>query len=207
MANNILTAKVAIKGVRPFWMHRFGPDALPLEKGERTGVAGHDPEEWRKTCLVTREGQLYFEPTYIFSTCKDAARYTKKGRGSIQTAVAATLQVVDDRILLDRWFPGYPCEQVFDLKTAEPPPDNPELLVYMDIRGVRNPTTKARNVRYRIAASPGWQANFTIIWDKTIVSRGEMEAVMIDAGRLCGVGNGRSIGMGRFEIVSFDVIE
>ena len=34
-----------------------------------------------------------------------------------------------------------------------------------------------------------------------------MNAVVIDAGRLVGLGNGRSIGMGRFDVVSFEVKE
>lgn len=205
--SNTITAKVTVKGVRPLFWHKFGPDALPLEKQERTGVAGNDPPEWRKTVLVTREGQLYLEPTYVFSALREGAKYTKKGRGSIMTQVSATLQVVDNRVLVDRFFPGYPNGSGFDVKTADEPPQDPDEPIYLDVRGVRNPTTKARNVRYRIAACPGWQATFTILWDKTIVSRGEMEAVLIDAGRLVGLGNGRAIGMGRFEVLDFTVAE
>lgn len=204
---NILTATVSIKGVRPLWWHKFGPDALPLEKQERTGVAGNDPQEWRKTVLVTRDGQLYLDPTYIFSTLREGARYTKKGKGSIQTVVSATLQVVDDRILIDRYFPGFPNGHSFDIKTADVPSTDFDDLVYLDIRGVRNPSTKARNVRYRIAAAPGWTTAFHLQWDKTIVSRGEMESVCIDAGKLVGVGNGRTIGMGRFEVTGFEIGE
>jgi hypothetical protein len=40
-------------------------------------------------------------------------------------------------------------------------------------------------------------------WDKTIVSRGEMEAVCRDAGKLVGLGDGRSIGFGRFQVLDF----
>ncbi|MBI4783274.1 MAG: hypothetical protein HY785_18430, partial [Oscillatoriophycideae cyanobacterium NC_groundwater_1537_Pr4_S-0.65um_50_18] len=46
---------------------------------------------------------------------------------------------------------------------------------------------------------------FLLDWDKTIVSRSEMEAVAIDAGKLVGLGDGRSIGYGRFEMQSFEV--
>lgn len=106
--SNMITAKVSIRGVRPLLIHHFGPDALPLEKQEKDGVAGNSPNEWRKTALVTKEGQLYLKPAYAFATIRDAARHTKKGKGSIQSAVAATLQVTDDRILLDRYMPGFP---------------------------------------------------------------------------------------------------
>src|SRR5207237_6420854 len=120
--SNIVKAMVTIKGVRPLLQHYFGPDALPLEKQERDGVAGNSPNEWRKTALVTKDGQLYLEPTYAFATIRDAAKYTKKGKGSIQSAVAATLQILDERVLLDRHFPGFPNGHGFDIKTAEPPP-------------------------------------------------------------------------------------
>jgi len=190
---NILTATITIRGSRPLLWHVFGPDAIPLEKKERTGVAGNDPEEWRTTYNATPEGQLYVDPSYIFGTLRDGARHTKKGRGSIQSNVTATLQVLDDFVLTDRWMPD-----------GDPLPDK-TLPVYLDVRSVRNPATKGRNVRYRVAASSGWCATFTLEWDKTIVSRHEMEAVTIDAGRLVGIGDGRSMGMGRFMVDAFEV--
>lgn len=192
---SLLTAEVEIRGVRPLWWHAFGPDALPLEKQEKTGVAGNDPEEWRKTVLATSDGRLYLPPTYVFACIRDGAKFTKKGRGSIQATVAATLQVEDDIVFTDRVLPD-----------GEPPRD-PTQPVYLDVRGVRNPSTKARNVRYRVAASSGWTATFHLLWNKTIVSRGEMEASANDAGLLCGLGDGRSIGMGRFDVVRFDVAD
>lgn len=205
--SQLVTAKVTIKGARPLFWHRFGPDAMPLEKGERTGVAGNDPEEWRKTVLVTKDGQLFLEPSYAFATLREGAKYTKKGRSSIQSNVAATLQIADNRILVDRWMPGFPNGHECSTATLEPPAQDPDEPVYLDVRGVVNPSTKARNVRYRIVAAPGWLCSFTIQFDKTIVSRAEMQSVLIDAGKLVGIGNARKIGMGRFEVEAFEVTE
>lgn len=193
--SNIVTARVTIKGTRPILWHHFGPDAIPLEKQEKTGVAGNDPEEWRKTVLMTKERQLYVEPSYVFGCLRDAARYTRKGKGSIQAAVAATLQIEDERVLVDRFVPD------------GTPPTDPEQAVYLDVRSVKNPTTKARNVRYRVAASSGWTTTFALLWDKTIVSRAEMQAVLVDAGRLVGIADGRSVGFGRFTVEAFEVAE
>jgi len=204
---NILTAKVRIVGVKPMLHHCFGPDAIPLEKLERSGVAGNDPEEFRKTVRVTKDGQLFIDATYIFAVIREGARNTKRGRGSIQPNVIATLQIVDSIILIDRYWPGFPNGQTFDIATAEPPMRDPEAPVYLDVRGVVNPSTKGRNVRYRVACSSGWSCDFSITWDKTIVSRNEMEASVIDGGRLSGIGSGRKIGMGRFEVASFEVTE
>jgi hypothetical protein len=196
--SNIVTATVAIQGVRPILWHVFGPDAIPLEKGEKTGVAGNDPEEWKKTVTYDKTTrQLYVDPSYAFSSICAGARNTKKGRGSIEPLVSSTLQVVDDRILIDRFLPAES-----DIRCNEY--DEP---VYVDVRGVRNPSTKGRNVRYRVAAKTGWKASFTVRFDKTIVARALVHAAIIDAGRLSGIGNGRKIGMGRFEVLEFAVLD
>lgn len=63
------------------------------------------------------------------------------------------------------------------------------------------------NVRYRIAAAALWHLSVTICWDRTVVSRGEMEAVCLDTGRLVGIGDGRAIGYGRFSIAQFTIAE
>lgn len=195
MIGNMLTAKVTITGARPILWHAFGPETLPLTKRERTGVAGNDPEEWKKSVLMTEKRQLFVRPTYIFGALRDGARYTKKGRSSLQALLTATLQVLDDEILLDRFVP------------PEPLPLDPTASVYLDVQSVKNPTTRARNVRYRVAASAPWELNFTILWDRTVVSRAEMEAVVIDTGRLVGIGDGRTIGYGRFALDHFAVSE
>lgn len=205
--SNLISATVKIRGTRPLIQHKFGADAMPLEKQEKTGVAGNDPQEWRKTCMVTKEGQLYILPTYIFGCLREGAKHTPKKRGSLMYDVAATLQVTDNLILLDRFYPGFPNGHGFDAKTVEPPPDDPSLPVYLDICGVKNPATKSRNVRYRVAASTNWTLTFNILWDKTIVNRSQMEAVCIDAGRLVGLADGRGVGYGRFTVESFDVSE
>jgi len=226
--SNIIRAAITIRGVRPLLQHRFTEASLPLEKQERTGVAGNDPEEWKKSAMVTETGQLFVDGSYIFSCLRNAAKYTKKGKGSIQTDVAATLQVLDDQILLDRFMPGYPVfankegglqipriglyeagdlEAKFDITKAEDPSRDTSAPVYLDVRSVRNPSTKGRNVRYRLAASPGWECTFKILWDKTLVNRAQMESVLNDAGVLVGLGDARAIGFGRFQTVSFEIEE
>ncbi|KPV49264.1 hypothetical protein SE17_33615 [Kouleothrix aurantiaca] len=122
----------------------------------------------------------------MFGCLRDGAKFTRRGRGSIQSALVATLEVLDECVLVDRFVP------------PEPLPTDANAPVFLHITSVRNPATKGRNIRYRIAAAAGWQASFSVRWDKTVVSRHELEAVLQDAGRLVGLGNGRSIGFGRF---------
>lgn len=191
----MVQAKVKILGTRDLLLHKFGPEALPLEKQEKEGVAGHNPNEWKKTVLATRDGQLYIEPTYIFACIRDGARNIKKGaRGTLAKDTAATLQVADDRVLLDRWMP--------EGRDIAPPLD-PDEPVYLHVSGVRIGT--ARHVRYRVAAGKGWRTEFTIIWDNTIVSRDQMKSAIIDAGRLCGLADGRQIGFGRFVVEEMEI--
>lgn len=193
-----IKALVDIEGIRPFLWNSFGPDALPLEKQERTGVAGNNPFEWKKTVLKTKDGRLYIDPSYVFGCLRNAAKYTKKGKASIQTSVSATLQVMDNLIFFEnRNIP----EDIENLKNEFEEP------VYLDVRSVVNPGTRGRNIRYRVAASPGWKLKFNIQWDNTIVSRQEMQAVINDAAMLVGLGDARNIGFGRFKINTFDILE
>ena len=69
--NNTVTAIVTIEGTRPLLWNAFTPDAIPLQKREKSGVAGNDPTEWRKTVLMTKGRQLYVEPTYVFGCVAD----------------------------------------------------------------------------------------------------------------------------------------
>jgi len=191
-----LKATITIVGKRPILFHRFSVDSIPLGKTEKTGVAGNDPEEWKKTVSRTKENQLYVDSTYIFGCLRDGGKHIKSGKGSIQSKVASTLNVINDIILLDRFLPAEN-----DLT------QDSEALVYLDVRPVKNPSTKGRNVRYRIAASPGWRATFQVEWENTIVSRGEMQAALVSAGAYVGLGDGRSIGFGRFIVENFDIEE
>ena len=192
---NIIQAWVEVQGTRPLLLNKFGPESIPLTKAERTGVAGNDPEEWKRRNCWTEDRQLYLEAPAVFACIRDGGRYTKKGRGSLQPEIVATVQVCEDRILLDRFLP----EGALGFDSAAP--------VYCDARGVRMKTSGAWNVRYRLAVSKGWVASFHVVLDKTIVSRSQLHAAIIDAGRYAGIGDGRKIGFGRFEVVTFEVID
>ena len=209
--SNTVQAKVHIRGTRALWQHRFGPEALPLTPREKTGVAGNDPEEWRRTCMIDSQGRPYVNDTYLFATIRDGGRYLKKGRSNMVGSVAATLQIIDDPILItNRFWPGYEKgkkKAPFDPNKADPPSVDPTEPLHLDVRGVRNPTTRSRNVRYRVALSTGWEMSFVIQFDKSIISREQMHSIIIQAGELVGIGSGRAIGKGRFEVVDFVEVE
>jgi hypothetical protein len=191
---SLVKAKAKIRGVRPLLFHCFTLDTISLEKKERSGVAGNDPEEWKRTFTATAEGQLYLDPSYAFGCLREGARHVKRG---LQSQVAATLQVLDNRILLNRFVP----KNLDEITTDS---DND---VYLDVRSVRNPKTKGRNVRYRLALAPGWETEFTLMWETTVVDRRMMEQLVITAGQLVGLADGRAVGFGRFEVLSFEVTD
>jgi hypothetical protein len=192
---NLLEASVQIYGTRTILWNHLKPTEDFGKRREKSGTAGNDPSEWERSVLMTKERQLYLLPTYVFGCLRDAGKYTKKGKSSLMSAIASTLQVVERRILLDRYVPETP--EKYSEEVDDP--------VYIYVAIVRNIATRGRNIRYRVAASPGWQCCFTLLFDKTIVSRTEMEAVVIDAGKLVGLADGRSLGFGRFALLQFSV--
>src|SRR4051794_18108605 len=97
---NILTANVEITGVRALLMNRFGPDAIPLTKRERSGVAGNDPTEWKRRVCWNKKGQLYLESATVFGCVRDGAKFTKRGHRTNQVLVVATLQVSPAELFL-----------------------------------------------------------------------------------------------------------
>ncbi len=194
--SSLLKASVKIRGTRPLLFHCFSEDSIPLEKKEKSGVAGNNPDEWRTTYTITEDGQFYLKPNYVFATLRNGAKHTPKGKGNIQSKVAATLQVVDEIILLNRFLKD---PESIDRDQSKP--------VYLDVSPVRLSATKGRHIRYRVALSKDWEAEFNIIWNKTVVSRREMERVCIDAGELEGLADGRQLGYGRFEVLEFNVWE
>jgi hypothetical protein len=195
-------AKVKVIGVTPLIWHAFSINALSDERKEKAGKAGNNPEEWRDTVLCDKDGNLYLLKTYVFSCLRAGAAYTKEGKASLKNKMAATLKVLGDSEIYvkNRKLPK-PKDNLKtdDLPTSEKHP------VYLDICSVVNPSTKGRNARYRIAASKGWEMEFTIGWDNTIVSDKNMGRILEDAGTLVGIGDGRSLGNGRFKIESMEV--
>ena len=209
--SNILAAKISIKGTRLHIQHRFTPDALPLEKQERTGVAGNDPEEWKRTCILNKNRAMVVLPQMIFGMfCANrdgAARHVKNGRGNAVKAFASTLQVLEDSILLTRngspiVLPDEP-ERILEGAPYSEMPDSAFIL----ISAVVNPGTKARNVRYRVSCKPGWECSFALLFDKTIVSRQMLEQGIQAASKLVGLSNSRAIGHGRFRVQSLEFVD
>jgi hypothetical protein len=146
---NLLVAQVSITGIRPLLWNHLRPSESFGKRQERSGTAGNDPTEWERTVLITDERQLYLLSQHVFGCFRDAAKHTKRGKSSLMSNVASTLQVSDRRILVDRFLPDD------HIKTSEESDES----VYIFMSVVRNITTRNRNIRYRVAASSGWSCD------------------------------------------------
>jgi hypothetical protein len=196
---NSAKVQVKIEGTRPLLWNHFGPHVLSLDPQERSGVAGNDPDEWRRSVLMTPERELYILPSAVFKCLREGGRFIKQGRTSLEKFVTATVRVQSKAIIVqDRFVPRNP-EHLRDGIFQEEMPE-----VFVDVSPVVNPSTKNRNIRYRVSTAPGWQCSFGIQFDRTIVSRSQMESICIQAGEFVGLGDGRSMGLGRFKILVFE---
>lgn len=190
-------AKITIVGKKPLLLNSFSEELLSFEgRKEKRGSKGNDPEEWKQTVMMDEDRKLFLGNDNIFACLKDGSKYVKEGRGSIQKKLVASLQIEEDRVFLeDRALPE---EDELTRDATQK--------VYLDVRVVNNPNTKGRNLRYRIACCKGWRTSFHISWDASLVAVGKMQLAVEDAGNLAGIGDGRSIGFGRFDVESFTLI-
>lgn len=190
--------KFKVKGTKPLMIHKFNIESVSTTRKVKTGSAGNDPEEW-KTTFFEKGNQLYLPGNYWFSCLKAASVYTKAGRGTIQKSFVAAVNILDEITFLNVKIPENWQEMTFEqFGTDSSKP------VYIDIRGVMNPNSKGRNVRYRLCCSTGWETEINIEFDDTILPLAQIKKVFEDAGKLIGMADGRTLGYGRFSVESVE---
>lgn len=131
---------------------------------------------------------------------REGGKYTKDGRrGTLKAKIAAALQVEDERVE----FQG----DQYCINGEDPPVNDESVPVFIDKRPVKNPATKGLNMRYRVAVNKCARATFTVAYDDSVLSKNEIEAVLKDSGTLVGIGDGRSIGKGRFKVIETKLLD
>jgi len=188
---------ITIKGTKPYLFHAFKVSVLSSKKS-LTGKAGDNPDEWRTT--IYNDGKrLYVPGLNMLSAIIAGGKYVKVGRGTLSTKVGSAITLLEDKIYFN-----YELPKDLDDITNESLIDAGQP-VYLDIQGVRNPATKGRNARYRLALKAGWELQFSLDFDDTIISREQLDETMQALGKLVGFSDGRTLGFGRFEVTQFDV--
>lgn len=192
-------ARFIAKGTKPFLFHRFNIESLTNTKKPKDGTSGNNPSEWKDT--VWSEGTKLFVPAfYMHSAITAGAKFVKIGRGTVSKHVSSALTIIDERIYFNRELTK-PIEEMSneDISTDSSQP------IYLDIRGVSNPNTKGKNVRYRLALSKDWEIKVEIEWDDSIISKDQMKSSIEALGKLVGFSNGRTLGYGRFDLTEFTI--
>jgi len=77
----------------------------------------------------------------------------------------------------------------------------------IDRRSVVIPSTKGRITRYRPKWKSGWKLKFEVRVMDDRVKPEVLQKIIDEAGRIKGIGDGRSIGMGRFMLISFQLVK
>ena len=186
-------ATVEIEGTKTFLWHTFPLDALSTTK-KKEGTTGDNKIEWKDTVLMDENRRLYVYNSYLKSSIADGGKEIKQGRGNISKKVASTLDIEEYRLFFTDL--SVPLEDDLSRDDSQ--------AVYLDVRAVVNPMTKGRNLRYRIAAKAGWKLTFVLTWDDRILSKDQIRSCVENAGDLQGIGDGRSIGFGRFKLLRFE---
>lgn len=189
----------SVIGTKPFLYHKFNIEAITDTKKPKEGSSGNQPSEWKKT--IWNEGKRLFVPGFYFlSAFTTAGKYVKIGRGTISKQVASAVTILDERVYFNRELP----DELDNLDNNNISKDSSSP-VYLDIRAVSNPNTKGKNIRYRLALSPGWEFEVAFMWDDSIISADQMKSTVEALGKLVGFSEGRTIGYGRFEITEWSV--
>lgn len=186
-----IAATISITGIKPLLINTFPIDTLSKTKS-KSGTTGDDSYEWKRNVLMEADRELYVYGTYLRGCLITGGKQIKVGRGTLKAKVESTIEVDDKKLMLGRYLP--PDEEITRIDTDS---------VYLDVRSVTNPMTKGRNVRYRVAVSPGWELQAVITWDDSVVSFDDMKQCAKNGGAFEGIGDGRRLGFGRFEITEF----
>ena|SRR5271156_2202028 len=194
-------AEFKIIGTKPYLYHKFNVECITNTKKPKEGNAGNNPNEW-KDGIWEENKKLFIPDFYLFSCIVKGGKYIKVGRGTISKNLAGVLEICEPRFYINRELP-----KPLDELSIEDIGTDSSKDIYVDIRMVANPNTKGRNVRYRLALSPGWETKIVISWDGSVFSKDQIFNAVEAAGKWEGCGDGRAIGYSRFKVEDFEVLK
>jgi len=187
------TIEFKITGKTAFMFNKFNVENVSNKSKIKSGSAGNDPDEWKAKTICDGK-KLYIPGYYVFSCLGEGGAYVKEGRGSIKKKLMGCLLINTPKFYLDRELP----KEMEELEVDDISKDSSQP-IYLDIRAVKNPMTKGKNVRYRLALCPGWSTTVLAEWDDTIISRDALRQSIEAAGKFVGIGDARVLGYGRFQ--------
>ncbi len=181
--DTIQQAQVVIRGTEPLLWQPDEPHAsLSYERPE--------PDAHRHTILVDETTQqLFFSPLVITACAREAARTVNRAQRPQMIALAESLSVQEERLIIERSVPESPI---------------PDSLRRVSRLAESTPRKATRAGDDRVAAQE-WHMRFRIQWDQTIANYHEVWALLDYIGKLTGVGSERRLGYGRFRVHAFSI--
>jgi hypothetical protein len=184
MSNDtIQQAHIIIRGTEPLLWQPDEPHASLV-------YAGPDPDAHSHTILVDETTQqLFFSPLVITACAREAARKVNREQRPQMIALAESLLMLEDRLVIERFTPESPI------------PDS-HRRVYRLAEGTPRKATRAGDDR---VAAEEWHMRFRIQWEQTIANYHEVWALLDYMGKLTGIGSERRLGYGRFLVHTFGI--
>jgi hypothetical protein len=182
--DTIQQAQVVIRGTEPLLWQPDEPHHASLV------YAGPDPDAHSHTILVDETTrQLFFSPLVINACAREAARTVNREQRPQMIALAESLSVLEERLIIERFAPESPI---------------PESLRGVYRLAESTPRKATRSGDDRVAAEE-WHASFRIQWDETIANYHEVWALLDYIGKWTGIGSERRLGYGRFRVHTFSI--
>jgi len=181
--DTIQQAHIIIRGTEPLLWQPDEPHA-PLMS------AYPEPDAHSHTILIDETTQqLFFSPLVLTACAREAARTVNRQQRPQMIALAESLSVLEERLVIERFAPESPI---------------PESLRGLYRLADSTPRKATRAGDDRVAAEE-WHMSFRIQWEQTIANYHEVWALLDYIGKLTGLGGERQLGYGRFRVHTFSI--
>ena len=198
------TVNAKIEGISPLLHHRFALSANGKTKPKKTtGVVDYS-DEWRGTCYVNEDGELYEPATHIEASMTKAAVTIKiPGKGNKTFKDLCRAAVFVDPFAIPHTDNNGEIRQL-----PKNPPVTTTLIsdapVYVDVRAAV--VQRARVARARLAFNTGWRLSFNLEVADDQLPVETLQDILTEAGLKIGIGDNRPRN-GRFRIVQFETVK
>jgi hypothetical protein len=181
--DTIQQAQVTIQGTEPLIWQPDEPHASLVYAGPEPDAESHTIHFDEAT------RQLFFSPLVLTACAREAARTVNREQRPQMIALAESLSVLQERLIIERSVPESPI------------PDSLRR-VYRLAESTPRKATRAEDGR---VAAQEWHMRFRIQWDQTIANYHEVWALYDYIGKLTGIGGERRLGYGRFVVHAFSI--
>lgn len=172
--------EIEITGTTPILMHGSQSIGTETTVGKKKGgdALTGDPEEWRKTIYFNDEVGVYLPPELFEASWMLAGKEFKSGRTNVVKYVKSGVMIKEN--FLPFYSRGKPIRTLEDVTPKD-----------IDIRSVKNPSTKGRNMRYR-ARFFEWSTKMNVIVTADdYITQQMLKDIISYSGKFVGVGDWR----------------